>query len=93
MSRQAPLELDAAQRVALSQHRDHDPAPQNRERCAAVLRVAAGQAPLAVARQGLLKPRAANTLYAWIRCYRQGGLDALLRYQHGGLRRRRLRCG
>ena len=68
MSRQAPLELSPTERAALCQYRDHDPSPQNRERCAAVLHVAAGQAPFAIARQGLLKPRAANTLYAWIKC-------------------------
>ena len=91
MSRQAPLELTAEQRTALCRHRDHDPSPQNRERCAALLRVADGQAPYAVAPQGLLKPRAANTLYAWVRCYRCGGLEALRGYCHGGSRRRRLR--
>jgi hypothetical protein len=91
MSRQEPLELGPRARAALCQHRDHDPSPQNRERCAAILHVAAGQAPYAVARQGLLKPRAPNTLYAWVQCYRVGGLEALLRYQHGGSRRRRLR--
>jgi len=91
MSRQAPLELSPDERAALCQHRDHDPSPQNRERCAALLRVADGQAPFAIARQGVLKPRASNTLYAWVKCYRQGGVDALLRYAHGGVRRRRLR--
>jgi hypothetical protein len=37
-----------------------------RERCAAVLQIADGVSAHAVARQGRLKPRDPDTVYAWL---------------------------
>ena len=56
------LDLTEAQRHELLATRDHDPRPYVRERCAALLKVAAGQAPYTVAREGLLKSRDPDTL-------------------------------
>lgn len=82
------LDLTETQRQELLATRDHDPRPSVRERCAALLKVAAGQAPYAVARQGLLKPRDPDTLYNWLARYQRDGLAGLLAHQQGGLRRR-----
>jgi len=43
------LELTDSQRHDLQHYRDHDPRPYVRERCAALLKIAAGQSPHAVA--------------------------------------------
>ena len=90
MARQPSLILTEEERAALEKHRDRHPQPQQRERCAALLKVASGKARYWVARQGLLKPRCPNTLYAWVKVYQTQGLDGLLAYSHGGARRRRL---
>jgi transposase len=58
-----------------------------RERCAALLKIAAGQTPHQVARHGLLKPRDPDTVYAWLSAYEANGLAGLLARQHGGRRR------
>ena len=82
------LSLTAAQRRELEQARDHADRPYVRERAAALLKVADGQTPHAVARQGVLKPRDPDTLYGWLDVYQQSGLAGLRAYQHGGVRRR-----
>ncbi len=84
------VELDAGQRATLIQHRDHDPRPYVRERCAAILRIADGVAPYWVARHGLGKPRDPDTVYAWLTRYERMGFVGLLVRQHGGVRRRSL---
>jgi hypothetical protein len=90
MARRPRLTLSKQESAALEEHRDHHPSPQRRERCTAILKVAEGKAPYWVARQGLLKPRCPNTLYTWVRLYRTRGLEGLIAYAHGGVRRRRL---
>ena len=90
MSHQRRLDLTEAQRQELLATRDHDPRPYVRERCAALLKVAAGQAPYGVARAGLLKPRDPDTLYQWLAIYQCAGLAGLLAHQQGGVRRRHL---
>lgn len=90
MARQPTLILTDEERAALLKHRDRHPGPQQRERCAAVLKVASGKAPYWVARHGLLKARNPNTLYAWVKVYQNQGVEGLLAYSHGGARRRRL---
>ena len=67
-------------------HRDHDPKPYVRERCAAILKIAEGHVPYAVARSGLLKPRDPDTIYAWLDAYEVGGFDGLVQHPHGGYR-------
>ena len=81
------LTLTDVERTDLLHHRDHDLRPYVRERCAAVLKIAAGQSPHAVAHQGLLRPRDPDTVYTWLRRYQTHGLVGLLAYQHGGAHR------
>jgi hypothetical protein len=78
------LSLTDDQRQELVRHRDHDPRPAVRERCAALLKVAAGQSPHAVARHGLLRPRDPDTIYAWLDYYQGQGLPGLVAHLHGG---------
>jgi hypothetical protein len=87
MATRRTLELKTKQRQELEEHRDHDPRPYLRERCGALLKIAAGASAHAVARQGLLKPRDPDTLYGWLRIYEAEGVSGLLAHQHGGKRR------
>ena len=87
MSQRRTLALTAAQRQQLLHHRDHDPRPYVRERCAALLKVAEGCSPRAVARHGLLRPRDPDTVYTWLDRFQAEGLPGLLAHQHGGDRR------
>jgi transposase len=73
-------------RKRLIWHRDHAPKPYLRERCAAILKIADGHAPYAVARSGLLKPRDPDTIYAWLNAYEADGFDGLVEHPHGGYR-------
>jgi hypothetical protein len=59
-------------------------------RCEAVLKIAQGETPHAVARQGLLKSRDPDTLYGWLAMYEEEGVAGLVAHQHGGKRRRSL---
>jgi hypothetical protein len=72
------LILRPAQQHELVQLRDHAPQPYLRERAAALLKVAAGQPPAAVARQGLLRRRKPDTLYAWLDRYHAEGVAGLV---------------
>ena len=90
MPRRRTLALSEVQHQQLSHHRDHDPRPYVRERCAALLKVADGQSPNAVACYGLLKRRDPDTLYQWLDRFQAEGLPGLLAHQQGGYRRGRL---
>jgi hypothetical protein len=70
--------LSAAESAALVDLRDHAAKAYLRERAAALLKVAGGQPAAAVARSGLLRPRAADTLYAWLNRYAAAGIAGLL---------------
>jgi len=87
MARRRTLTLGTKQRQELMQHRDHDPRPYVRERCAALLKIADGKAPYWVARHGLLKGRDADTLYSWLNLYEADGLAGVVAHEHGGPRR------
>jgi hypothetical protein len=87
MYRRRTLALSDDERAELLCHRDHDPKPYVRERCAALLKIADGQAPYAVANSGLLRNRDPDTVYAWLDYYRDEGLPGILAHQHGGNRR------
>jgi hypothetical protein len=87
MPQRRTLALTDEQRRQLLQHRDHDPRPAVRERCAALVKIADGQSPYAVARHGLLRPRDPDTVYAWMDFYQDQGLCGLLDHLHGGRRR------
>lgn len=89
MPHRRTLVLDTAQRQALVEQRDHSPHPDLRERCAAVLKIADGASPHAVAQTGLLRPRDPDTVYGWLTYFETAGLDGLREHRHGGPRRRR----
>jgi hypothetical protein len=71
------VHLDAEEREALEQLRDRSPKPYLRERAAALLQIADGEYPAAVARSGLLRPREPDTIYAWLDRFEQEGIDGL----------------
>ena len=87
------LRLKTREQRELEHYRDHDARPYVRERCSALLKIAAGEAPHAVARRGVLKPRDPDTLYDWLEVYEEEGVAGLVAHQHGGDRRRLLRGG
>ncbi|MDQ3931096.1 MAG: helix-turn-helix domain-containing protein [Chloroflexota bacterium] len=88
MAQRRRLILTGEQRAELVRHRDRDPRPDIRERCAAILKIADGQSPHSVALHGLLKPRDPDTVYGWLELYEREGLAGLLARRHGGARRR-----
>ena len=87
MVQRRSLILTDSERQTLREHRDHDPRPQARERCAALLKIANGQSPHEVAQHGLLKPRDPDTVYSWLNQYEAGGVARVLACLHGGKRR------
>ena len=87
------LRLKPREQRELEYYRDQDARPYMRERCSALLKIAAGESPHAVARQGVLKPRDPDTLYGWLAIYEDEGLVGLVAHQQGGDRRRVLRGG
>jgi hypothetical protein len=87
MARRRTLTLTEDARNELIEHRDHHPSPQARERCAALLKIAAGASPHSVAKQGLLKARDPDTVYEWLNLYEAEGLEAVLTRKQGGDRR------
>jgi hypothetical protein len=84
------LVLTEEQRQELLRLRDHDDRPYVRERGAALLKVADGQSPHRVAKQGLLKPRDPDTLYSWLDLYQTSGTAGLIAHSQGGSRGRHL---
>jgi hypothetical protein len=84
MYQRRTVALSDDERAALLYDRDHDPKPYVRERCAAVLKIADGHSPHAVANAGLLRQRDPDTVYAWLAYYQDEGLSGLRAHQHGG---------
>src|SRR5258708_34382450 len=78
------LKLSTKKRKTLIEYRDHDPRPDIRERCAAILKIADGQSPHAVARHGLLRVRDPDTVYNWLNRYEKQGMEGLLSGRQGG---------
>ena len=87
------LKLKTREQRELEHYRDHDSRPYVRERCGAILKIAVGATPHAVARHGLLKPRDPDTRYGWLQVYEEEGVAGLVAHPHGGDRRRFLRGG
>ena len=67
------LVLSATERQDLVKLRDHACQPYLRERAAALLKIADGMPAALVARQGLLRPRRPDTVYAWLNRYQATG--------------------
>jgi hypothetical protein len=72
------LILDPQERRALETLRDHAPKPYLREKAAALIKVANGEIAAHVARTGLLRPRAPETIYRWLTRYQADGIAGLL---------------
>jgi len=90
MARRRTLTLSPEQRQDLLHYHAHDPRPYVRERAAALLQIADGTSPHAVARRGLLRPRDPDSLYSWLDLYQARGMAGLIAHRHGGSKRRRL---
>ena len=71
------VRVTAEQREELTWMVRHDPKPYRRERAAAILPVADGKAPYAVARGGLLVRRAPDTVYGWVDRFEAAGVAGL----------------
>ena len=71
------LKLTVEQKIELEQIRDNHEKSYLRERAAALLKISEGQTPHDVARQGLLKKRDPDTVYAWLDRYQAGGVAGL----------------
>ncbi len=71
------LSLDPSDRCALVRLRDTARRPYLRERAAALLKIADGMPAAQVARSGLLRPRGADAVYAWLDRFEQFGLAGL----------------
>ena len=83
MASRRTLRLKTREQRELEHYRDHDTRPYVRERCSALLRIAAGETPHAVARHGILKPRDPDTLYGWFHVVRQEAVDVIVRHDIG----------
>ncbi len=85
------LKLDLSEpereRLTLEEALRHHPHADVRERAAALLKVAEGRSPHWVARHGLLRPRAPDSVYQWLHFYVTQGLAGLLHRRHGGAHR------
>jgi len=69
--------LTEEERTLLVDLRDHAPLPSLRERAAALLKIVAGMRPAVVARSGLLRPCAPDTVYDWLNRWLADGPDGL----------------
>lgn len=77
MCRSCQLDLSPQRRRSLIQVRDHHAKPHMREKAAALLKLADGWTVKNIARFGLLRPRARNTVAAWVTRYKTAGLRGL----------------
>lgn len=75
------LMLSESERQTLEQARDHHPTPYMRERAAALLRIADGEAAYHVACTGVLRSRDPDTLYTWMNRYEQEGVTGLFNHR------------
>jgi transposase len=71
------IELTEEQRQELEAVRDHHELPYLRERAAAILKIADGTSGRETALHRLLRPHWQDTIYEWVKRYRQDGLEGL----------------
>ena len=77
MPKHHKLELSENERQKLVELRDKGEPAYLRERAAALLRIHEGSSPHKVALKGLLKKRDPDTIYTWLRRYRENGIQGL----------------
>lgn len=73
MAKRRTLVLSPEQRAELEALRNRAPRPYLREQAAALLKIADGMSPHAVALYGLLRCRDPDTVYAWLDHYELTG--------------------
>jgi len=78
MAKPLAIVLNDTQRQELEFARAYHERQYVRERASAILKIADGMSARQVALQGLLRRRDPDTVYAWVRRYRDEGLDGLL---------------
>jgi hypothetical protein len=69
--------LTPEERQDLLNRRDHAAKPYQRERAAALLKIADGIPAARVAREGLLRPRQPDTVYGWVKRFHAERLAGL----------------
>ena len=84
MAQRRRLDLSEEQEGELIELRDQTKEEYVRERCAALLKIAADQSAHWVALHGLLKPRDPDTIYRWLDIYEAEGIAGLQAHQQGG---------
>ncbi len=77
MAKHHTLDLTESEIQALVELRDNGKPAYLRERATAILKIHQGFSPHEVAGRGLLKKRDPDTVYAWVRRYREHGLHGL----------------
>ena len=87
MARHRTLSLSQDQETELTELRNQTQQEYVRERCAALLKIAGGQAAHWVALNGLLKVRQPDTVYNWLDIYEAEGIAGLQVHQQGGNQR------
>jgi hypothetical protein len=78
MPRRRYLKLTEQEKMGLKSVRDSHKKPYMREKASALLKIAEGQSPHAVALEGLLKRRQPDTIYGWLDRYKAEGIKGLL---------------
>lgn len=71
------FDLTTTERAELTRLRDTAPQAYLRERAAALLKIADGMSAARVAREGLLRPRKPDTVYAWMNRFVAAGIAGL----------------
>ena len=82
MAKRHVLNLTDKQEDALRKLRNNGKQSYIRERAAAILKIGSGMSPHKVALSGLLKKRKPDTVYSWLRRFREQGIQGL--YQKPG---------
>ena len=77
MAKHHKLELSEAERQKLVELRDKGKPAYLRERAAALLKINEGLSPHKVARKALLKERDPDTVYTWLRRYKENSIQGL----------------
>jgi len=77
MPKRRYLNLTKEEEQELESIRDTDEKPYMREKAGALLKIARGMSPHAVAKEGLLKERDPDTLYHWLDRYEAEGISGL----------------
>ena len=76
------ITLTVDEQQSLEKIRDTHKKPYMRERCSAILKIAAGHSPYFVAKHCLLTERDPDTVYGWVKSYLETGILGLYRQEY-----------